>query len=164
MNPTRGGWVILLSVFAAMLLSVLHLPETWPQWLGWLRPNWMLLVLFFWVMELPHRIGLIAAWVIGLLLDALLGEPLGLNGLLLASVTFVTWRFFERLRMYALAQQCATVFALVLGAELVRYAVITLGSERALEWQLIWVAVASTVIWPFLFVLLMRIKTAVRVE
>ena len=61
MNPTQGGWLILLTIAVALILSVLHLPESWPQWLGWLRPAWVMLVVFFWVMQVPHRIGLITA-------------------------------------------------------------------------------------------------------
>jgi rod shape-determining protein MreD len=58
-----------------MVLAMVHLPETWPQWLGWLRPAWVALVIFYWVMELPHRIGLISAWVIGALVDVLQASP-----------------------------------------------------------------------------------------
>ena len=63
MNPTQGGWLILLSLVVALLLAVVHLPESWPQWLGWLRPAWVIMVLFFWVMELPPRVGLVSAWL-----------------------------------------------------------------------------------------------------
>ena len=42
-------------------------------------------MLFFWVLELPHRIGLITAWIVGLFVDVLHADPLGLNGLLLAA-------------------------------------------------------------------------------
>lgn len=164
MNPARGGWVVLSSLLLAMLLAVAHLPESWPTWIGWLRPNWILLVLFFWVMELPERIGLIAAWVIGLLVDALLGEPLGLNGILFASVTFITWRFFERLRMYSGVQQCGVLFMLVLSAEVVRALVIGLDSNRELVWPVLATALVSTLLWPPIYLILLRIKTAVRVE
>lgn len=164
MNPTRGGWLILLTLFVAMILSVVHLPQDWAAWLGWLRPNWMLLVLFFWVMELPHRLGLIAAWCLGVLMDGLLGEPLGLNGLLLAAFTYLTWRFFERLRMYSALQQCGVIFMLVLAAELVRQFVISLGSEHVVDAGALLVALMSMLLWPFVYLLLIRAKTAVRVE
>ncbi|MEE8077898.1 MAG: rod shape-determining protein MreD, partial [Pseudomonadales bacterium] len=65
MNPSHGGWLILLTIALAMVLAILHVPESWPQWLGWLRPAWLAMVVFYWVMELPHRLGLISAWVIG---------------------------------------------------------------------------------------------------
>ena len=93
MNPFNGGWVVLLSLLIAMLFTVAHLPLSWPEWLGYLRPNWLLLVLFFWVMELPERIGLVTAWLLGLVMDALLSQPLGLNGFIFAGFTYVTWRF-----------------------------------------------------------------------
>ena len=164
MNPARGGWVVLLSVLFAMLLAVAHLPESWPDWLGWLRPNWILLVLFFWVMELPERIGLVAAWVVGLLTDALVGEPLGLNGMLFAGFTYVTWRFFERLRMYSGVQQCGVLFLLVLSAEVIRGLVIGLDSNRELQWSVLVMALVSTFIWPLIYLLLLRVKTLARVE
>jgi rod shape-determining protein MreD len=163
MNPFNGGWVILASLFVAMLLGVVHLPETWPQWLGWLRPNWLILVVFFWVIELPHRLGLIAAWIIGLLADALFAMPLGFNAFVLAGVTYIAWRFFERLRMYSVIQQCGVIFALVFTAEVLavfaQYA-----SANEWSWQLIFVPVVSTVVWPFVYLLLIRIRTGVRVE
>ena len=61
MNPTQGGWLILASLGVAMILAIVHLPESMPQWLGWLRPEWGSLIVFFWVMELPHGFGLILA-------------------------------------------------------------------------------------------------------
>ena len=62
MNPFRGGWIILLSIAIAMMLAVAHLPESLPQWLGCLRPAWVILVMFYWVMVLPDRFGIVRAW------------------------------------------------------------------------------------------------------
>ena len=136
MNPTQGGWIILLSLIFAMVLGVAHLPQTWPDWLSLVRPNWLVVVLFFWVVELPHRVGLIGTWLLGLLVDVLLADPLGLNGLILAGVTYVTWRFYERLRMYSALQQSVVVFVLAAIAELIRGMVINMGSERGMGWEL----------------------------
>ena len=130
MNPGNGGWVIFLSLVAAMLMGVIHLPESWPGWLGWLRPNWLILVLFFWVIEVPQRVGLIAIWFVGLFVDVLYADPLGLNGLILAGVTYVGWRSFERLRMYSVLQQAGIVFLLVVAAELLQILALGMGSER----------------------------------
>jgi len=163
-NPGNGGWVIGLSLIIAMMLGVVHLPESWPAWLGWLRPNWLLLVIFFWVIEVPHRTGLLAVWVLGLLVDVLYADPLGLNAFLLAAVTYIAWRFCERFRMYSVLQQCGIVFLLVLGLELVSVFIIGLGSERVWGWQVVLTAVMSMLAWPFVFLLLLRIRTGARVE
>lgn len=163
MNPTQGGWLILLTVAGAMVLAVMHLPETWPQWLGWLRPAWVAMVIFYWVMELPHRIGLIAAWVIGTLLDVMVAEPLGLNGVILAAITYVAWRFYERLRMYSIVQQCGVIFLLVLGAELLRALVLNLVVDRSWDWGLLLPPATSLLLWPFVALLLARLRLRFRV-
>ncbi len=163
MNPTDGGWLILLTVAVAMIFAVVHVPETWPQWLGWLRPAWVALVIFYWVMELPHRIGLIAAWVIGALVDVLLAEPLGLNGLILAAITYVAWRFYERLRMYSVVQQSGMVFLLVLGAELLRALVLDLVDDRAWSWGLLGPPLVSMLLWPVVALALGDLRLRFRV-
>ena len=164
MNPGNGGWVIFLSIVAAMLLGVVHLPESWPVWLGWLRPNWLILVLFFWVVEVPHRVGLIGIWFAGLFVDVLYAEPLGLNGLILAGVTYIGWRFFERLRMYSVLQQCGLVFLLVVMAELLQVLALGMGSERQWGWEVLVSPLVTMVIWPVAFLFLLRIRTGMRVE
>lgn len=164
MNPTRGGWLILLTVAAAMVLGVVHLPETWPYWLGWLRPAWVAMVIFYWVMELPHRIGLIAAWVIGALVDVMQVEPLGLNGLILAGITYVAWRFYERLRMYTLLQQCGVLFVLVLAAEILRALIMDVAFDRAWSWGLIGPPLMTLVLWTPVALMLARLRFRFRVE
>ncbi len=164
MNPARGGWLILLTVALAMVLAIFHLPESWPQWLGWLRPAWLAMVVFYWVMELPHRLGLISAWVIGLLLDVLYADPLGLNGFLLAAITYVGWRFYERLRMYSIVQQCVVVFLLVLVTESLRMVVQDIAWSRGWSWSVILPALMSMLTWPFVYLVLQRARLQVRVE
>jgi rod shape-determining protein MreD len=153
-----------VTLLVALLLAVVHLPESWPQWLGWLRPAWVIMVLFFWVMELPHRVGLVSAWLLGVLLDVLYADPLGLNGAVLASVTYVGWRFYERFRMYSVVQQGGAVFALVLIGEIIRLLVQDLVFDRGWSWGVLIPAFTSFVVWPFLYLLLSRLKFQVRVE
>ena len=33
-----------IYLVVALLLAVVHLPESWPQWLGWTRPAWVVMV------------------------------------------------------------------------------------------------------------------------
>ena len=164
MNPANGGWLILLSLGLAMVLAVLHTPESWTQWLGWLRPAWLSLVVFFWVMELPHRLGLISAWVIGLGADVLQADPLGLNGILLAGITYIAWRFYERLRMYSVIQQCGVVFLLVLGSELMRALVQDVAWGRGWSWGVLAPALMSMLIWPLVYLVLQRYRLQFRIE
>ncbi len=164
MNPTQGGWLILVTIGVAMVLAIMHLPESWPQWLGWIRPAWISLVIFYWVMELPHRLGLISAWIVGLCVDVLYADPLGLNGFLLAAITYFAWRFYERLRMYSVVQQCSVVFILIMASESVRMMVQDLVWDRGWTWAVTIPALTSTLLWPFVYLVLHRLQVQVRVE
>ena len=74
MNARRhGGWVILLSFAVALLLAVFPLP----LWLGWARPEFVALALIYWVIALPQRVGMVAAFGLGLVLDILEGAVPG---------------------------------------------------------------------------------------
>ncbi|MDA1076677.1 MAG: rod shape-determining protein MreD [Proteobacteria bacterium] len=164
MNPAQGGWLIFLTLMVAMVLSALYLPQDWPQWLAWLRPTWVMLAVFFWVVEVPHRIGLISTWLIGLLVDVLYAEPLGLNGLILSILTFVTWRFYERLRMFSIPQQGGVVFLLILMGEAMRMVVLNLTMDRELTWMMVLPALTSLALWPFVWPVLTSAKNRFRVE
>lgn len=164
MNPTRGGWVILLTVLLALVLAMVHLPAGTPDWFGWLRPSWVFLVVFYWAIAVPDRMGLIAAWLTGLALDIVLADPLGLNALLLASVTYVAWRFCDRLKMYALAQQCFVVFGLMLATDLTRVVVQDLTWDRGISSLVFLPALVGALVWPLVGEVLDRLRLGFRVE
>ena len=50
------------------------------------RPEWVPMVLIYWVMALPYRIGIGSAWIVGLVLDILEGSILGLNAMALVII------------------------------------------------------------------------------
>ena len=106
--------------------------------------------------------GLIAAWLVGLMLDIALADPLGLNAILLATVTYVAWRFCERLRMYTLPQQCAVVFLLLAGCDVLRVVVQDLAWDRGYSTLMIMPALISTALWPVLSAVLERLRLGLR--
>ncbi len=152
------GVAMALSVLAALVLQVAHLPLGAPEWLGWLRPPWMLLIIVFWTLAAPMHTGLVGAWLVGLTIDALNVDPLGLNGALFAATNFATRRFRSRVRMYPLTQQMGAIFLLVLGAEVVCQVVRSLAAEQPFSLML-WVpAVVSALAWPLAYRLLQRMR------
>ena len=162
MNLNRGRWLISLTIIAAFLLTMVRAPVGAPEWLGSLRPGWIVLIVYFWAMYAPHRIGIFSSWAIGFLVDVVHADPFGLNGLVLATVTFVTWRFHERLRLYAVLQQACVSAAMVLFSEGAR----RLAHEQAQPWLPVTVlpALISMFVWPFLHLLLGKLAQRYRVE
>ena len=101
-------WVVWLTFALALLLSVSSMPKFME--LG--RPLWLALFLTYWVLALPHRVGMTTAWGIGLLADVLNGSLLGQNALILTLITFLVLTLHQRLRMFPMWQQ-STVLLVV---------------------------------------------------
>jgi rod shape-determining protein MreD len=58
-----------MSLVIALLLALVPLPYQFIYW----QPEWLILVILFWVLVDPNPIGLGSAWILGLLLDLLNG-------------------------------------------------------------------------------------------
>ncbi len=162
MNLIRGGWLIPLSLIFAFLLTLVRAPLAWPDWVAWLRPGWIVLVVSFWAMHFPHRMELFGAWIVGFFADVAFAHPIGLNGLVLVVVVYVIWRGYPRLAMYSIPQQALAVSALVLFSEVVR----CLAHDPAHIWTLVPLLPAATslVLWPFLQRVLIKLARRYGVE
>jgi rod shape-determining protein MreD len=154
MSRPRGGVVIYVSFLLALMLSALPLPEE----LQWWRPEWVLLVLLYWVVALPERVGLFTAWVLGIFLDVLEGSLLGLNALALTVAAYFMLLIYQRIRMFSLLQQALIVFCLVmLDQIIVHWAKGILGvSSQSLMFLV--PALVSAMLWPVLFMLLRGVR------
>ncbi len=106
----QGGSVIIITFIVALLLTIVPLPE----WARYLRPDWVGLVLIYWCMALPERVGIISGWCAGLLVDLLTGAVLGQHALSLTVVAFLTIRFHQRVRLFPILQQATTVLVLLI--------------------------------------------------
>ncbi len=148
-------WVILLSFFIAYLLAIVPFPE----WAMNYRPEWVPMVLIYWVMALPYRVGIGSAWFAGLILDILEGSALGLNALAMVIIAYVTLSLHLRLRMFSNLQQAGLVLALIgLNLLLCHWLEIVTGQQVSSNMMFLMAALTSAVIWPSLFQLLRQVR------
>lgn len=162
MNKNANGlWVVVLSFLIAYLLAIVP----FPQWAMNYRPEWVPMVLIYWVMALPYRIGIGSAWFAGLMLDILEGSILGLNAMALVIVAYVTLSLHQRLRMFSSLQQSGLVLALVgLNLMLSHWLQIITGQSVGSNMLFLMAAFSSAVIWPALFHLLRQIRRSFAVR
>ena len=150
MSRDRALWVLPVSLIAALLLGLLPLtPALVP-----FRPYWLALVLAYWVLEEPERVGLGFAFLVGILADLVFGNLLGEQALRLAIMTFILQRFRARLRFFPLSQQALAIGGLLLNDRIVSGAVHVMLGTPALP-PLFWVApVLGMLLWAPMFLLL----------
>jgi rod shape-determining protein MreD len=148
--PAQGRMVIFFTLVAALLLSILPLP----LWAQWGRPEWVAMVLLYWVMALPERVGIGIAGLAGLALDIVEGAPLGQNMFALGVLTYLVLILYQRLRMYNPLQQSAVIFVLVGLNQLLCHWVQTLIGTPSPNLLFILPALVSAMIWPWLLIFL----------
>lgn len=151
-NPRSPFLAIIWSLSAALLMSILPLPDALQAW----RPEWVMLVLIFWVMHAPSWVGFWFAFAMGLLLDTFLASPMGLHALALVLVIYVTRMTQRWSGIFSVRQTTALVFLLILFGRFVTYAVLSLRGEVPPNLSYFLPAVASALIWPTVLLSLRR--------
>jgi rod shape-determining protein MreD len=155
----HGGAIIFLSLTVALLLTIVPLPEN----LRLLRPDWVLLVLIYWAMALPHRVGVGIGWIMGLINDVLTGMLLGQHALAYCLVIFLTLKLHQRLRLYPLWQQAQSILVLLTLGQLILLWINGMIGRPLHSW-LYWApSVLGALLWPVLFVFLRGLRRAFRV-
>ena len=150
MSRLRNQWVLPVSVFVALLLGLLPLPEL----LQPLRPYWLALVVAYWVIEAPDRAGLGFAFALGLIADVAFGGLLGEQALRLVVMTFILQRFRSQLRFFPLSQQALAIGGLLLNDRVVSAAVHLALGEPQLPWTFWWAPLLGMLLWAPLFLML----------
>lgn len=158
MNPRRGGWLIFATLLVAMLASVVHLPAAVPDWLGYLRPDWIIAVLFYWSFAASERTGLVEAWLLGFVVDVLVGDPLGLNGACMAGAVFSGHILHERIRLYSTLQRASIALVVLLVAALVREVVRVLALGTTSSFWFLAAPGVTALLFPFLALALAALR------
>ena len=150
MSRARNPWLLPLSVFVALLLGLLPLPDL----LQPLRPYWLALVVAYWVIEDPDRVGLGFAFAMGLLADLAFGGLLGEQALRLVVMAFILQRFRAQLRFFPLSQQALAIGGLLVNDRVVSAAVHFAVGEPQLPWTFWWAPLLGMLLWGPVFLLL----------
>ncbi|HEY9201357.1 MAG TPA: rod shape-determining protein MreD [Gammaproteobacteria bacterium] len=146
--------VVVPTLIVALMLQMWPLPD----WLAYLRPDFVTLVLVYWALALPERVGVTVAWVVGLLLDVTHGAILGQHALGLVLVVFIVQLEYQRIRVFSLVQQALAVFVLLMIKQLLVLWVSGLvGQAPPLQYYFL-PSLAGALLWPWLFLTLRNLR------
>lgn len=136
-----------LSMIVAMSLNILPLANVVKS----LNPDWVLLILIYWTMAVPERIGVFNAWLLGIVVDVLTGRLLGMHGLIYALINYTCLIFHRRLRHYPIPQQTVFVFFCLLLSQVLVYWIENIQGTTGLGWVFWLPVLTGTLCWPFVF-------------
>lgn len=154
MSRQGNAWLLPLTVAAALLLGLLPLPG----WLQPFRPYWLALVLVYWIIEAPGRVGLGFAFLLGVAADLAFGTLLGEQALRLTVMAFIVQRFRAQLRFFPLSQQALAVAGLLLNDRVVSAVLHMALGEPQLPPSFWWAPLAGMLLWAPVFLLLDRLR------
>ena len=151
-------FLMYVSILIGLVLSIIPLPTSLPAELGYLRPDWVAMVLVYWVIATPDRLGVVTAWVVGVIMDVLVGGLLGQHALSYVIVAYVAASFYQRLRMFSVWQQGAVIFVILGLSHIVSFWIECIAGLS--QWTLWYIlpAVTGALLWPWVFLLLRSLR------
>ncbi|MCW9047917.1 MAG: rod shape-determining protein MreD [Gammaproteobacteria bacterium] len=146
--------IVIPTLIIALMLGMWPLPD----WLEYARPEWVVLVLMYWALAMPERIGVTMAWVVGLLLDVTQGAIIGQHALGLVLVVFVISTQYQRIRVFSLAQQALVVMLLLLVKQVMVLWVSGIVGQAPDIGLYFLPALTGAILWPWLFIVLRDLR------
>jgi rod shape-determining protein MreD len=112
--PVRPSFIV-ITLIAAFLVNLLP----WSGYGLWMRPDFVALVLLYWCIEQPRRVGFFAAWLLGLMMDVADGVLFGQHALAYSILAFAGIVLHRRVRMFPVSLQVLHVIPLLLVNDLI---------------------------------------------
>jgi len=144
-NPLFIAFTLLLALTADMV-PIGRVPA---------MPDLLAVVLVFWGVHQPRRVGVGWAFVFGLLVDVHHGALLGQHALAYSVLSFGAITLHRRLPWFSLPAQAAHVLPLFFAAHLLSLLVRLMVGGMWPGWSLVLAPVFETLLWPVASVLLL---------
>jgi len=123
LQPVRG-WFIFLTLFVALSLNIIPFGR-----LSGL-PDFVALTLAFWCIREPFKVGMGAAFLLGIAMDVTSASVMGQHSLAYVLLGFAASGLSRRILWFPLSQQALHVLPLLLGTQLVMFVVRMIGGAE----------------------------------
>ena len=147
--PVKPAFIVATFVVAAMLNMM-----PWTGFAAWLRPDFVALVLLYWVIDQPRRVGFLAAFSLGLLMDVAEGALLGQHALSYTILAYAGIALNRRVRMFSLVSQVVHVLPLFLVNDLIVLGVRLLTGAEFPGYRYFLGSLVAGAQWPLISLLL----------
>ena len=144
---------VALSAFVALTFAIVPLPDV----LEALRPDFLVLVVFYWSIESPRAGGLALAFISGLAIDVIKGVVLGEHALALTLTAAWATYLRLRLRVFSVLQQSLTIFALLAAYQFVLFWVDGATGYPVTAWSRWLAPLIGALVWPLVVGTLSRL-------
>lgn len=145
-NPKFIVMTLGLGLLANMLLGLLG----W-RWL----PDVLAMVLVFWIVYQPRRVGLVVAFILGLAMDVHESSLLGQNALSYVVLSAMAVAMQRRLLWFPLREQALQIIPLFVVASLLEWITRLVVSDALPHWSQLMAPLLQAALWPMVGALLL---------
>ena len=146
------------SIVLAFVLTLMPLPDA----LRVAKPFWLAILVVYWALEAPERMGLGRAFLLGMAGDLLTGSLIGEQALRLVVLAFIVLRLRSRLRFFPMPQQVLAVLALLVNDRIVMLMIRSFGDSAPIELAHAIGPLVGALLWPWVFLLLDGLRLRAR--
>jgi rod shape-determining protein MreD len=119
-------------------------------WAGFglmLRPDFVLLVLLYWLLRAPHLCNIGTAWLLGMLVDLAAGDLFGQHALAYVITAFVAVFYQRRVTLFSRWQQAGYVFMLLIVEQVIMLILKLFGGNDLPGWSYLLPSVSGILLW-----------------
>ena len=145
-NPRFIAMTLVLGLLANMLLGLLG----W-RWL----PDVLAIVLVFWIVYQPRRVGLVVAFILGLAMDVHESSLLGQNALSYVVLSAMALAMQRRLLWFPLREQALQIIPLFVVASLLEWVTRLVVNDMLPHWSQLIAPLIQAALWPLVGALLL---------
>ena len=143
-------WVSLMSsIFLTMLVNM-----GWVGRAAWV-PDFVALLLLFWSVHQPRRIGIGSAFILGLIVDVHQGAVLGQHALSYSMLSFLALVIHRRLLWFTVPSQAFQVLPLFIACHTIELIARMVAGGAFPGWWLLLAPVLESLLWPVVSILLL---------
>ena len=144
--------IIILTLFLGLMFSMIMLP------LGYIAPEWLLLINIYWAIALPSNNKVFLAFLSGFFVDIVLGQPLGISSLSYVIFIYIVLHLYNSLRYMTVTQQMVVIFfLLIVKQHFFIWTFYVFGLD--IDYQtLILGTLVSGALWPMVYFLLRAVR------
>ena len=133
-------------IWASLLLAMAFNILPWGRWPG--VPDFLAVVVVFWNVHQPRRVGVGAAFVFGLIMDVHQGALLGQHALSYTLLSFFAITVHRRLLWFTVGSQAVQIVPLFVAAHAVSLLVCMAAGASFPGWSLMLAPALEALLWP----------------
>lgn len=137
----------LQSVYISLLIAYICILFPWSTAALAVRPDFMLLVILFWLLRAPNLCNVGTAWLMGLFIDLAMGGIFGQYALAYTVTAFFAVVYQRRLVLFSRTQQLFYVFFLLLLSQLILLILKAFAGAEFIGWRYFIPSLSGVILW-----------------